>query len=221
MYGPSLSGQPECSYAAQVRALTLRPHPGLGQTPAPEVATDDPTRNAAALIRSRGREFRNLGEKLRALMHRAAVLAGERRDAGDFEGERQAKEAITALGRLNVQYGTARDKLEALIPRIPALLGVVPVVPLIYAGAVVAAAVAIAAVFRKASAQERMLDLIAAGKLTATEAERLNIEASRGGIMDQLTGVASLGRTAGLLAAIGAGIWAANQAGVFKPRRRR
>lgn len=190
----------------------------LGQGAGPDVE------QAAALLQSRGREFENLGAELRALMHEAALLVGQRRAVGDEEGARAAHVVIRELGALNHDYGAARDKLRALVPKIPALgLGAVPVIPLIYAGTAVALAVAMASIFRRKTAQEKMLDMIRAGALTVGDAERINIDVNeKTGIVDQLVGGIGSAANSAMKILLGGGlVLGLLQAGVFEGRLKR
>lgn len=133
---------------------------------------------AKAYIRDRWSDFLHLSPKIIDLQHRAALLAGRFREAGDTVREAQAKDVISALGKLNVAHGKAVDMFhlegigEALGLSGYRGLGALPVI----AGAIAFSSLALLVLwaFRSYDAQSRKLDLIEAGVLTPAEAAALD-----------------------------------------------
>lgn len=148
----------------------------LGQLPgvpvAPELASE-----AAAYISARVREFRALGPRLLTMQHQAALIAGRAKQAGDDAAYVEAQERRAELADVWRDWGAVMDRLDGLLAKVPGLG--LPVIPLALAAAAVAIAGAMALIFRRATAAEEALDLVARGVLTPDEAERLARE--RGG----------------------------------------
>lgn len=222
MYGPSLGESPLSSFRCGDNGDRKAPRQHLGShaTPAPGPGPSEMDKEGAArAIQSDSRKFRNHGAKLRALMQRAARAKLAATAAGDEDKATQAGALVVSLGRLNHDWGQARDRLDSLLDKIPGLG--IPVIPIVYGATAIALAGTMAAIFRRTTAQERLLRLIETEQLTPAEAERLGIEADAGTGPLALGGLGStLKGGATMVVALGA-LMAANAAGVFKKRGRR
>lgn len=138
-----------------------------------------------ASVRAR---FYALEGELLNLQHRAAVIAAEARQRGDTFTADTARAAVVNLGDLRLAYGAARDRFDSLRAAVPGLGQIL--IPLAYSAVAVALAAAIYGIFRRATAQEKIVDLLEAGQLTPAEAAALAAEA-RGG--DPLASIVSSG----------------------------
>lgn len=164
----------------------------------------DEADKAGSYLSMYSRFFLSLEPKILEWQHRAAIAAGKYKAEGRPELAELAKDVIRELGALNIAYGRARDDLVALIQKVPGL-GAPVLVPVAYAAAVITLAATVAAIFRKATAQEQMLEMLEAGTLTPEEAARLKIQgAAPGGPFTDLA-------NAGKWLTVGLGIFLAYQ----------
>lgn len=132
-----------------------------------------------AWVRSRWAEFLGLERRILDLQHRAAAAAYQALQRGDAEAHQEGKAAITRLGELGKLQVATADRMRELAAKVPGgSLGAFPVVPLAWAAAIVSAATAVAWVFGRVGAEERIVRLLEDGQLTAAEASDIlgNIE---------------------------------------------
>lgn len=174
---------------------------GLG----PDLDPVDEARSAAGWIDTKIREFFDLERRLGIEFHQAAQLEAAARAAGNLSAEAEANRTRNAAFELILDYDRVKGRLEALIERVPGL-GAIPVLVLIAAGAaIIAVAAAMAAIFRRATAQEAALELIAGGVLTPEEAAQLKLERS-GALFSGLGMAGGIGSLIALTVAIGVGL---------------
>ena len=148
--------------------------PALGQAQAVDLLTA--ARRAADWIKGEIRKFLNLEQTLALEMHQAAQLEGAARAAGRLQQAEDAKRVRESAFALLLDYDAVKTRLEDLLARVPGL-GVIPVLALIASGAaIIAVAGAMAAIFRRETALEKAVDLVAAGTITPAEAARLRDE---------------------------------------------
>lgn len=131
---------------------------------------------ASAYIAEKYGEFQALFTRLLDLQHEAAVEVQRAAAEGRPEAERLARESVQRLARLIRLHATTEEKLDGFRSYVPGL-GVVPVA---YAVAAVAVAAAIAYIFSRAHAEERIVRELQRGTLTAAEATAL-LAATEGG----------------------------------------
>ena len=149
-------------------------NPNLGQTAAIDLVMA--AQRAADWIKSEIRSFRNLEQTLALAHHQAAQVEGAARKAGQIAQAEEAKQVRESAFALLLDYDAVKTRLEDLLVRVPGL-GAIPVVMLIAAGAtIIALAGAMAAIFRRETALEKSLDLVAEGVLTPDEAAQLKYE---------------------------------------------
>lgn len=133
-------------------------------------------------LRARWSAFVALEGTILDLQHRAAVAAAQARERGDQEGYAEGVATIRRLGELGRQHLQALDRLRELAGVVPGLqgLGAFPLVPLAWAAAVISVGTAVAWIFGRVGAEERVVRLLEAGRLTAGEARDIleNIETS-------------------------------------------
>lgn len=190
----------------------------LGQVDQMTEAPDADDANVAARwIQEHIDHFRSLSSKILADMRRASQQVARYRDGVDEEREHQARTVLASLQELFLDYGTVRDRLDGLVAKIPGL-GIVPLIPILATAAVLSVAFAMWRIFAKETAQEKMLELISQGALSAAEAERLNIDAERTPSIASFASSLTSGlQGASLLAVLGAGFLVFQQL----PKRRR
>ncbi len=165
----------------------------------------DVVRKAADWIKSKVRGFRNLEGTLSMAMHQAAQLEGRARAAGLDAQAADAKALREQATALFLDYDGVATRLDVLLSRVPGL-GVIPLAILIASGAsIVALAAAMAAIFRRSTAQEKALDLVAAGVLTPEEAQQFEYE-RRGTLFGGIGGTAGIGGLVGLTIAMAVGL---------------
>ncbi len=150
--------------------------PALGQT-------RDEVTEAGEYVERNVSKLSALTTKLAQMQHRAAVILGTARRAGDTETEREAQASFNRIAALRIELGRARDRYDAmrgLIPGwLPGLGNPLPVIPIAVGASVIALAAAMYAIFRKTSAQEQILNMLERGQITHAEAERLMSEAAK------------------------------------------
>ncbi len=177
--------------------------PALGQTPALDLVVG--ARRAADWIKGAIRKFLNLEQTLALEMHQAAQLEGAARAAGRLQQAEDAKRVREAAFALLLDYDAVKTRLEDLLARIPGL-GVIPVLVLIASGAaIIALAGAMAAIFRRESAQEKALDLVAAGVITPQEAEKFAND-RRSTLFSGIGPTAGIGSLVALVVAMAVGL---------------
>ncbi len=125
------------------------------------------------------KEFYVLPRRIGAARQRAQRLRAALARKGDVANVARVDHIVAQLSRIQVDHGKVQAKVAALWDKLGALglelpgLGVVPAIPVavvITAGAV---AVAVAAILADMAKQERLLDQVAKGSLTAEEAKAL------------------------------------------------
>jgi hypothetical protein len=129
-------------------------------------------------IKAKMTEFYALGGKLHAMQQEAATVARAARDAGDDAKYADAVDLVRRIGQLKLEHGETIGKLDDI--KAKAGLGAVPLALLAIAGIVIAVAAAMAMIFRKASEQEKELDLLESGLLTPDEIEQMRRARSPG-----------------------------------------
>lgn len=145
--------------------------------------------DALAWIRSRLAEFRNAGPRILDGQHAAAVYAGSLPDGSPERAE--ARKVVERWGALLRAHQDALNRWDALKDRLPALgqlgqLGAVPiVVPVAIAASVIAVAVSMQLILRRLTAEERALELLQQGRITAEQAVELakNLEGGRSPVL--------------------------------------
>lgn len=152
------------------------PAPGLSL--GPEDYLVEQARAAVAWIQGKVREFFDLERKLSLTMHQAAQVEGRARQAGHIDAADNARTVRLMTLELLKDYDRTKGQLEDLLARVPGL-GVIPIAVLIAAGAtIIAVASAMAAILRRADVQEEALKLVAAGELSTSEFNAMNLERS-------------------------------------------
>lgn len=136
------------------------------------------------------REFDAAGPKLRALMHRAAlgVVAARQANKPDAVAEfTRRREAIASLFKL---HGVTSDKLASVRAWLREQGFGAIVVPVLVAGAAVAAAASITYVLRETGLEAKRLELLEKGVLTPEQLTQLNRESKPSLVNVDLKGVA-------------------------------
>lgn len=155
---------------------------------------------AAQWIREKAIQFEELGPKILDLQHRAAEYTAKARAAGDEAEAAGGRRLVESIGFLLRAHQSVLNQLTLIAGAIPGLvkspvtLGIIPlVIPIAMAAAVIALAGAMALIFRRVTAEEKAVDLLEAGSITAVEAIELvkNIEGG-GGLLEGLTGAPQL-----------------------------
>lgn len=169
------------------------------------LASEGPAR---AYIQEKWAEFLNLGPRIIDMQHRAAVVAGALREAGDTAGYEQARDVIRKLGALNIAHGKVIDDYS--LERVGEALGLagyqgLGAVPFVASGVFISIALVMLWAFKALGMYGRKLDLIESGVLTPAEAAALDPGLAPGALF---AGVADIGK----LLLLGAVAWFALQA---------
>lgn len=133
---------------------------------------------AAAYVQGKVREFIGLDSRIANLQERARFTLKAAGEKGDVPAVREAGQILYDLSELRTDYDKTGGRLRDLLEKLPGLgpstgLGIVPVIPLALMAVVVAVSIAMAAIFRRANAQEKALALVESGVLTPEQAARL------------------------------------------------
>lgn len=172
---------------------------------------------AAAYLQGKVLAYAKLNVRIAEMQVRARYTLKAASVKGDIPAVREAGQILYDLSELREDYDKTGGKLRDLLEKLPGLepagLGIVPVIPLALMAVVIAVALAMAAIFRRANAQEKALALVESGVLTPAEAARL-----RPGPGGMFAGLAPAAR----YAAVGIGLYFGLPilAGVLKRRRR-
>jgi hypothetical protein len=129
---------------------------------------------SAGWIADRVDDFRALDRRILDLQHRAAVWTAGQLDGSSLRA--QGRDIVEALGGLLRFHQSTVNRLDQVAGALPDSwgLGALPVVvPVAWAGAVIALAGAMAWIFRRVTAEERALELLEAGQVTPAEAIRI------------------------------------------------
>lgn len=138
--------------------------------------TDEQGWDAWAWLESAAREFGQLGAKIHALRHRAAVVSAEAGRAGRLEDKAEAQRALIRLNELWHRWDGVNERLQSwgLVAPPSALGALAPWAWLgIGAATVVATAATAAWVLARFGAEARIVQLLEQQQLTPDEAERL------------------------------------------------
>lgn len=142
---------------------------------------------AAEYVKAKWREFEQLGGKLGVMQQQAVKVIRAAQAEGDTKTEQEARNLLVEIGRIRLEWGKQRERALAWKAKVPGLGAII--VPLAIAGAVIAAAAAVALLFRRTTASEKTLDALAAGVLTPSQAQALE-RARRPGLLGGLADTA-------------------------------
>lgn len=135
---------------------------------------DEQVAEAAAILQAAGPKLPQLGLRLQRLQHRAAVVVGQARAAGNRALESQARALLDQLQAITYTYNDAMYKWDRLTAMVPGLGAIV--IPVAAAAMAVSLAWVLVSVFRKSTAAELKLELIEQGRLTADEAAAIDAD---------------------------------------------
>lgn len=173
---------------------------GMGQFPGFTLFAD--INQAWDYIRQNIREVQALPGRLHVKQQEAAALARMAAEMGEVEGEARARELVREFGELKLEAQDVAQRVDDMMSRVPGL-GAVPVAILaLGAGVVIALAITIQALFRKASERERELALVEEGILTPDQVKELRRSIPTG----PLTGLADTAKWLALGAGLLVGI---------------
>lgn len=156
---------------------------------------------ALAWISERLGDFRMLERRILNGMHEAAVRAGATPEGPQRDA---ARATVRRWGSLLTSHQSALNRWDAIADRIPGLsgLGIVPVVPLAMAAAVVAVAASMALIMRRLTAEERLMAQLRSGDITPEQAVDIaaQLEGGRAGLFGGgMVGIVPLALGAGAL----------------------
>lgn len=132
---------------------------------------DFDAQEAGEYVRRKLREWTSLESVLVNMMHTAAELAYRAKQAGREDLAEQAKNVIRNLNAINQNYSKWQGVLQTVQEQVPGLRGIW--IPAAIAATVIALAGAMYGIFRKVTAEEKMLQMIEDGVITAEEAAGL------------------------------------------------
>lgn len=154
----------------------------LGQVPSPADIV-----KAATYVHRKVEDFRALGPVISTMQRQAAfVLDRAVRSGQEVEAARGVFREVADLHRDYLEQREKLERLIAIVRKVPGL-GLPPAV-IAAAAAIVTLAIAMGAIFRRKTAAEKALDLVARGVLTPQEADKLRRE--RGGLFGGLADAA-------------------------------
>lgn len=151
-------------------------------------------------LRSKWRAFLQLEPAILNLQHRAAVASYAAQERGDARTAALGKESIERLGELAQLHLRAVASMRTLQSKVPGLsgLGALPLVPFAYVAAVLALGAMVTWIFSRVGAEERIVRLLEAGRLSAEEAERLLHEADDPSAAESFMGFVKVAAGVGL-----------------------